>query len=133
MFLHCARVYAEMYRQSKRALADGHTTIVVYEGMLTALVTETIGLPVPYYTAVRRKLLDMGCVRQLRRGGGTAPSQWELIKEPTADLWAEAPPLKTPPIGIDVQMLQMFSSMDKRMGRVEQALGIRDFPLPKEG
>ena len=91
MFQHCARVYGTMFSQASRVQADGTTTMVVYEGFLTKLVKDECNLPTPYYTAIRRKLLDMGCIRQLRRGGSSSPSQWELLREPTADLWDNLP------------------------------------------
>jgi hypothetical protein len=128
LFLHCASVYAEMFRRSERRVADGVTEMVVYEGMLTKLVCEDLGLAVPYYTSVRRRLLDMGCIRQLKRGGGTAPSQWELIREPTADLWDELPQ-DTPVDGLDAQLLQMLADQGRRIDRVEKVLGIYGQPV----
>jgi hypothetical protein len=105
--------------------------MVVYEGMLTKLVTEDLGLPVPYYTKVRQFLMAMGCIRQLRRGGGSAPSQWELIREPTIDLWddlTDDEPQTFGPSPIE----QMIAMQGRRIMRLEKALGIADVPLPKE-
>jgi hypothetical protein len=121
-----------MFDASNRVQADGETTMVVYEGMFTKLVIEDLGLPTPYYTSVRRKLLDMGCIRQLRRGGGTAPSQWELLREPTADLWDAIPKAETPSSGIDTQLLQMLSDHGRRIDRLEEAVGLAGVPLPRE-
>ena len=131
LYLHSIKVYEEMYKNAKRVQADGHTTMVMYEGMFTKLVTETLGLPVPYYTKIRASLMAMGCIRPLRRGGGTSPSQWELITSPTPELWADLE-VVTPPQGLDAQLLQMLSDLSRRTLRVERALGIQDMPLPRE-
>lgn len=80
MFEHCVRTYREMLSE-----AHGVGDVVVYEGFLTALITQKINLSVPYYGRVKKTLTDMGCIKQLKRGGGTAPSQWELITEPTEE------------------------------------------------
>jgi hypothetical protein len=80
MFEHCVRTYREMLSE-----AHGVGDVIVYEGYLTTLVTQKVNLSVPYYGRIRTLLIDMGCVRQLKRGGGTAPSQWELITEPTEE------------------------------------------------
>jgi hypothetical protein len=93
--------------------------------MLTKLVCEDLGLAVPYYTAVTRKLKDMGCIRQLKRGGGSSPSQWELIREPTADLWNDLPQ-DTPVEGLDSQLLQMLADQGRRIGRLEKLFGIHE-------
>jgi len=63
--------------------------MIVYEGFLTTLITSKLNLSVPYYTSVRKALMRMGCIRQLRRGGGTAMSQWELIYEPTLEAFLD--------------------------------------------
>ncbi len=65
--------------------------MTVWEGFFTKLITEDLGLSVPYFTTIRRELVRMECIRQLRRGGGSSPSQWELLQEPTEDLWHTAP------------------------------------------
>lgn len=75
--------------EAQKATVDGTTEIIVYEGKLTELITQKLYLSVPYYTSITRALKSMGCIRQLRRGGGSSPSQWELIREPTPELWAE--------------------------------------------
>lgn len=70
--------------------------IIVYEGFLTQLVTGQLNLSVPYFTSIRKTLINMGCIRQLRRGGGTAPSQWEMIMEPTPEAFLVQRPKREP-------------------------------------
>lgn len=73
MYDHCVTVYTKMAEE-----ATGN----LYEGFSTKLV-QSCGLPSPYYTAVMRRLKEMGCIEQLRRGGGNAVSVWKLITPPT--------------------------------------------------
>lgn len=96
LYLHCQRTYELMLSQSKRVEVDAidsggsfdeepsdmTDTMIVWEGMLTRLIQNELSLSVPYYTSVTRALRNMGCIRQLRRGGGTSPSQWELLHAP---------------------------------------------------
>ena len=114
LYEHCCRAYKAMLAESHAVVAptpsgsadyedpsvdpDEDTTamhIIVYEGFLTQLITQELRLSVPYYTSVRKALINMGCVRQLKRGGGTSPSQWEMIKEPSEDAFRrQRPPRK---------------------------------------
>lgn len=92
LFDHCVNTYRTMLKEAKSvahfdpaASTESSKQVIVYEGFLTQLVTGKLNLSVPYYTSVRKRLMDMGCIRQLKRGGGTSPSQWELIYEPTLE------------------------------------------------
>jgi hypothetical protein len=90
LFFHSKDVYEAMLRQSsKQPYHDGgeERVAVVYEGFLTKLFTEDLRLSVPLYSSVLAALKKMGCVAQLRRGGSTSPSQWQLFTEPTKDLF----------------------------------------------
>lgn len=91
IFRHCVSVYHAMESQASwQELFETGETGLVYEGRLTILVTQDIGLSLPYYTDVTRALQEMGCIVQLRRGGGTTGSLWELKQEPTRILWGES-------------------------------------------
>lgn len=70
--------------------------VLVYEGFLTRLITSKLNLSVPYYTSIRNRLIEMGCIRQLKRGGGSAPSQYEMIYEPSLEAFMKAEPAKVP-------------------------------------
>jgi hypothetical protein len=59
-----------------------------YKGYLTYLF-EDLGLGVSRYTPVMRRLVAMGCVRQVAVGGRGNMSRWKLIKPPTELLYAE--------------------------------------------
>jgi len=102
--------------------------LLIYEGFLTTLVTRQLNLSVPYYTSVTNVLKRMGCVRQLRRGGGSAPSQWLLIKEPQEkDFLATLPkklgrPHKTEPTSPVGD--QRIADLTRRLNYLYSALGI---------
>jgi hypothetical protein len=87
LFLHCSRAYEAMLNEATKAVADGETEIIIWEGYATQLITGQLNLSTPYYTSVFGALQNMGCVKQLRRGGGSTKSQWELIKEPDFELF----------------------------------------------
>jgi hypothetical protein len=90
LFDYCLRTYKAMMAEATWHDMDGVTQSVVYEGHFTRLITVDLNLSTPYYTFVTRALKAMGCIRQLRRGGGSTPSQWELIREPTPELFNES-------------------------------------------
>jgi hypothetical protein len=92
LFIHCITVFEQMRREATYCeLTDRGETrhVPVYEGFLTKLF-QKLGLATPMYTLVMRRLQKMGCVRQLSRGGGSAPSRWELIEEPEYGAFEEA-------------------------------------------
>jgi hypothetical protein len=86
----------------------------VYQGYLTKLFQRR-QLSVPYYTSVMRSLQAMDCVRQLRRGGGNAPSQWLIVQEPTKELFEFAK-------AKNVHKLKRTASNDTRMEALEQQM-----------
>jgi hypothetical protein len=117
---HCVSVYETMLRQSKEANLNGEE-FTVYEGSLTRLFN-TLGLSVPYYSAVMTELKRMDCVEQHRRGGGGAPSVWILKCEPTPELYRlSAPPKSTKAKPADITE-QRLNDMNKRLGKVEEAV-----------
>jgi hypothetical protein len=96
LFGHCERVYLAMlneakavpwpYQEDEDEEEGPEAVAVVYTGKLTKLVAEC-NLSAPYYSSVTQALRQMGCIRQLSRGGGSADSQWQLIQEPTKGLF----------------------------------------------
>lgn len=91
---HCERTYQAMRAQAEARDVEGGR-IIVWEGFLTQLLGKELNLPTPYYTSVRNNLVRMECVRQLQRGGGNSPSQWELIRPPTPKLFLEKAPKRS--------------------------------------
>jgi hypothetical protein len=99
LFTHCQNVYKKMLEVAVPESedpnwptgADGESPnppveIMVYEGFISHLIRD-LHLSTPNYTYCLRALKQMGCVRQLRRGGSTTPSRWQLISSPTEELF----------------------------------------------
>jgi hypothetical protein len=119
LYHHCVNTYETMLRKAKLVHPDNRNdaqtydqnnldSMMVYEGPLTQLITGDLHLSVPYYTSITRALKRMGCIRQLRRGGGSSESQWELIQEPDIDAFIEAVPKKVvAPSKYDMQAEQI--------------------------
>jgi hypothetical protein len=78
-------VFEEMEKTSTRKPWEGEVRHL-WEGYSTKLV-KNLNLSVPYYSSVLGALRDMGCIIQLRRGGGSTMSVFEMVQKPTEELW----------------------------------------------
>lgn len=85
LYGHCEQVFAEMDARATLQEIDGQEA-KVYTGHLTKLF-EDLRLSVPYFSSVMNQLKGMDCVRQLRRGGGSAPSVWLIVQPPSIDMF----------------------------------------------
>jgi len=122
LYYHCIEIYEAMSDVATEVKMDTGATSLVYEGFLTSLVTKQQNLSVPYYTDVTRALRRMGCIKQLRRGGGTAPSQWELFHPPNQQLFETAKAPTRSKRASDVEgMQQQIRDLNERVLRLEQA------------
>lgn len=86
LYEYVQKCYAAMEEEAQYEdveTQEGIQNLLVYEGFLTHLVTDTLHLSVPYYTKLTRALKAMGCMSQLRRGGSSTPSKWLLFRKPT--------------------------------------------------
>lgn len=128
VFRHCKAVYEAMLAESRTVQAeeDDDVTMVVYEGNLTTLITdkhEGLGLATPYYTKTTQALKGLNCIRQLRRGGGTSPSLWELVTEPDLNEYEKY--VKTGvPRSASAMMAQQIRGLNERVSVLEAALQI---------
>jgi hypothetical protein len=125
IFGHCEAVYRKMEEESKVMTVEGQE-VQVYEGFLTKLFND-LNLAVPYYTAVMRELRKMDCVRQIRRGGGTAPSRWMLVQAPVEEVF-QASHAKPIPDGHNgrpttKQLMQMMRDINARLTVLEERVG----------
>jgi hypothetical protein len=122
--IHCETVYQAM-REVAKEIREDEVPILVYEGFLTRLVQQ-VGLSVPYYSAIRGKLMAMGCIRQLRRGGGNSPSQWELVKPPTMALWDQMPDEETGRAGDPVDMAEVGKVKQHMLSLTDRVEALED-------
>jgi hypothetical protein len=92
LYGHCVEVYDKLLSEAVPLPEDEDTTGLGtryrWQGFATKLIRD-LGLAVPHYTQVRRALLAMDCIRQEKRGGGSAPSTWILLQPPSTELWLE--------------------------------------------
>lgn len=99
LFEHCSSIYQAMNAAAideadgeitEAATLEGKSleTVRVYDGHLTKIFAE-LGLATPMYTSVLRALKAMGCIEQIRRGGGAQTSKWRLVKEPDLSEWED--------------------------------------------
>jgi hypothetical protein len=122
IYEHCCATYKEMLSEARpvASISSGKEEapkVIVYEGFLTNLVTQKLHLSVPYYGRIRTLLIDMGCVRQLKRGGGTAPSQWEMITEPQVETFLKVYAPDKPQTG------SKLSKTNDRVSYLEEQVG----------
>ena len=80
--------YVEKVYFAMQESATPESGTLVWEGHTTKLFSE-LAVPTPYYTAVLRLLKDMGCIHQMRRGGGGSTSQWALWEDPTPEVFLQ--------------------------------------------
>ncbi len=124
LYHHCKTIYDKMLEHGQKREADEGNYIIVYEGFLTHLVVGELGFSTPYYTFATKALKEMGCIRQLRRGGPKTQSQWEVIKSPTEELFRLANPIDANKSNLgrkgvtDAQQIQI-NDMNTRLSAVE--------------
>lgn len=131
LYLHCQQVYERMLGQAKKVemLAPDQSideeprdSMIVWEGMLTRLITSEMNLSIPYYSYVTKALKQMGCIKQLRRGGGTSPSQWELIKAPNEETFVNQTPKRSVRKTKTDMMQDQIMSLNNRVLALERTL-----------
>jgi len=117
LFEHAVRVYREMQKDARADSDFGDN--IVYEGHLTNLF-KRLRLSVPYYTSIKNQLVGMGCIEQVRRGGGNATSKWVLWKEPDLAEWKDFAPARARR-GNATQMMQaQIKDLAERLSKVEE-------------
>jgi len=133
LFDHAVRVYEEMLKQSRKELPPGEelepvSEVDVYTGHLTRLFAD-LNIANPYYTKIMNTLVELGCVEQLRRGGGKAQSKWVLCKAPVEDIFKDFVERKRQPQTRLHQLEQRIKDLvritqdqDARIERLEAAV-----------
>jgi hypothetical protein len=124
LFEHCVRVYNAMLQEARK-VDEQDVEMIVWEGFPTKLIMGKLKLSTPYYTYTLRSLTAMGCMKQLRRGGSSTPSQWELIKEPSVEAFLETNAKE--PTAAEVRMdalEQLVRDLTRRIERLELVAGV---------
>lgn len=120
MYEHCARVWDAMCE-----IAEQTDEGIVYEGHTTKLF-QRLNLPGPYYTPVMKHLTNMGCVEQLRRGGGSTLSKWRILARPSEESFTSVVGTNATPTGRMAQLEQMVRDLNRRVSNVEAVLASGD-------
>lgn len=76
----------ERYAQEVLHKMDEDSENGIWKGSLSALISEICHLS--YYSPIRDLLLRSGAATQLHRGGGSAPSVWQVV-HPDAELHSQ--------------------------------------------
>lgn len=119
LYFHCLSVYDKMFEYADERTSDEGTKYIVYEGNLTSLVLKDCNLSTPYYTSVTQALRGMKCIRQLKRGGGTSPSMWEMLQRPTLEGFQTFKPPRKKASGPMDQMQYQIDQLDARLKVIE--------------
>lgn len=122
LYYNATSMYDKMFES---AIVENNGA-VVYTGFLTELVTKQLNLSIPNFTHCRKILMQMGCIRQIKRGGGSGRSIWELIKAPTEEaFWkvkGENPSERQ--VRVDGRKARdiQFAALKKRVDNLERIL-----------
>jgi hypothetical protein len=123
LYEHALRVYQAMEAHSTieehQQGATWSSPLRVYDGHLTQLFKK-LSLSVPYYTSIKNQLVGMGCIEQIRRGGGNATSKWVLWKCPELDAWKDFTPKKARRGNATQQMQGQIRDLHERVSKLEE-------------
>ena len=133
LFFHCQTVYEAMWADAEDRkvteeveLEPGASGwIKVWEGSGVRLIDD-LNFSSPYYSKVFGALQRMDCIRQIRRGGGGAPSQWLLLQAPTIELFESMDVLSTPSVVAREMTQQQLNDLARRISRLETAMFNRE-------
>lgn len=117
---HANTIYDAMKKDSRRVRIEGvHAHL--WEGFATHLFSEK-RVPIPYYGKVLNALKEMGCIRLIKRGARTQPSQWALYKKPTRKDFDVVAKKVTTKRRSDIE------AVEQRQRDVEKRIGTVDIP-----
>lgn len=138
LYDHCVEIFEEMEREavpeettennySGGPAMDQPQTIasatgyMIWTGHTTHLFSR-LGKATPYYTSVMEALKKMGCVEQIKRGGGNSMSKWRLVRRPEEEYFHAAEKLRRPVQGSQKALEQQMRDLNKRVTALEDAL-----------
>lgn len=119
LYGHCESAYNALLTGAKTVVQEDGNTIVVWEGMLVNLIVAKLHLSTPYYTSITKALKRMDCIRQIKRGGGSGTSQWELIKAPTIEAFLHDQPIKIVEQSRYALQQTQLDALNKRVNKLE--------------
>lgn len=124
LYGHCVTIYRMLHREAEDVDFEGDT-VRVFEGSTTNVFNRA-HLSTPYYSHVMKRLQNMGCVRQIRRGGGSSMSRWLIITEPTPEAWAQAAEMSrvTARSGKVVQLEQKVRDLQRQFVEMKAVLDL---------
>jgi hypothetical protein len=115
IFRHTIRFYDALADQAQ--VEEG---LQVYRGHPTAVATDDLELPLPYYSKMREILITIGSVKQIKRGSGKTESVWVLVRAPTAEDFAGVDDTATKQNN-ESRLYQLAT--DAAIARIEERLG----------
>jgi hypothetical protein len=125
---HCVRLYEVMKKQ-----ATQRTEGLVWEGSLLKTMVGELQLGNAHYTSITRALKSMGCMQQLRRGGGPQGSIWRLIKPPSPAAFRIADdsptPVRTKAQATRKEQDQRIRDLSRRVHNLERVARAQGWPL----
>lgn len=137
LYDHCNLIFDEMYKEAvpeetvvSRIEGDEQTPgtevttatgYMIWTGHTTHLFSR-LGMATPYYTTVMTALKKMGCVEQIKRGGGNSMSKWRLVRKPEEDYFHAAEKLQKPVQGSQKALEQQVRDLNKRVTTLEDVL-----------
>lgn len=85
-YRHSFALYDLLDKEAEVMLVEGQL-VRVWSGHMTKMVTDGLGLSLPYYTKILTLLKASNCLQQLQRGAVLTPSKWILLQTPTLELF----------------------------------------------
>src|SRR5438552_16082227 len=83
-FGHAIKVYSMLEREAVGVVREDGTIVRQWTGFFTHTIKDA-GFSSAYYSRIKPLLIELGCVTQVRRGGGTAPTVFILNHPPVVD------------------------------------------------
>lgn len=123
LYDHCEEVYGLLKAKAEPRIING-LTADVYVGFTTKLFKEN-RISVPYYTHIMNALQAMDCIRQLRRGGGSSPSEWLLMQEPALDRYRDRAGIFDPAArrqAVGAETVQQLRALNHRVSQLESVV-----------
>jgi hypothetical protein len=128
LYDHCISVYEAMEEDAvpEEGVLEGvgateDIGYMIWTGHTTQIFAK-LGMATPYYTSVMSALKKMGCVEQVKRGGGNSMSKWRLVRRPEEEAFLAAEKIKTPVQGSQKALEQQVRDLTARVNTIQEAV-----------